>query len=138
METASAGAGTTIEMPGDVGGAGGVGDARDVGGAEDLTDTFAADAGGPETHARATILVCDDHVDIVEMLVSILDLEGYEVVPAYCGSDALEVVRQRHDIDLVLLDKAMPDVDGFDVCRQIKEMFRQRFLPVIMVTAKAH
>jgi len=85
----------------------------------------------------ATILVCDDHAEIVEMLVSVLQLEGFQPVPAYCGADALHAVQQRH-IDLVLLDKAMPDIDGFEVCRRIKEMFALRFLPVILVTAKAH
>ncbi|HKC76347.1 MAG TPA: response regulator, partial [Chloroflexota bacterium] len=75
----------------------------------------------------ATILVCDDHAEIVEMLVSVLQLEGFQPVPAYCGADALHAVQQRH-IDLVLLDKAMPDIDGFEVCRRIKEMFALRFL----------
>jgi signal transduction histidine kinase/CheY-like chemotaxis protein len=85
----------------------------------------------------ATILVCDDHAEIVDMLVSVLQLEGFQPIPAYCGADALHAVQQRH-IDLVLLDKAMPDIDGFEVCRRIKEMFALRFLPVILVTAKAH
>jgi DNA-binding response OmpR family regulator len=85
----------------------------------------------------ATILVCDDHAEIVDMLVSVLQLEGFQPVPAYCGADALHAVQQRH-IDLVLLDKALPDIDGFEVCRRIKEMFALRFLPVILVTAKAH
>ncbi len=84
----------------------------------------------------ATILVCDDHEDIVEMLVAVLELEGYASIAAYCGMDALDAMR-RQPIDLVLLDKAMPDLDGFDVCRRIKEMFPARFLPVILVTAKA-
>jgi len=95
-------------------------------------------ASSPATdEPTATILVCDDHADIVDMLVSVLQLEGFQPVPAYCGTDALHAVQQRH-IDLVLLDKAMPDIDGLEVCRQIKEMFPLRFLPVILVTAKAH
>ncbi len=84
----------------------------------------------------ATILVCDDHEDIVEMLVAVLELEGYAPVAAYCGMDALDAMR-RQPIDLVLLDKAMPDLDGFEVCKRIKDMFPARFLPVILVTAKA-
>ncbi len=84
----------------------------------------------------ATILVCDDHEDIVDMLVSVLEMEGYDPVPAYGGAQALDAMR-RLPIDLVLLDKAMPDIDGFEVCRRIKDMFPGRFLPVILVTAKA-
>ena len=85
----------------------------------------------------ATVLVCDDHEDIVEMIVSVLELEGFRPLPAYCGAEALDIVSHRH-VDLVLLDKAMPDIDGFEVCRRIKEQFPLRFLPVILVTAKAH
>ncbi len=85
----------------------------------------------------ATILVCDDQVDIVEMLVSVLEMEGFTPLMAYCGADALRIV-QQHPVDLVLLDKALPDIDGFEVCHLIKEMFPLRFLPVILVTAKAH
>ena len=84
----------------------------------------------------ATILVCDDHEDIVDMLASVLELEGYTPAPAYGGMQALDVMRRR-PIDLVLLDRAMPDLDGFDVCCRIKAMFPGRFLPVILVTAKA-
>jgi signal transduction histidine kinase/CheY-like chemotaxis protein len=84
----------------------------------------------------AAILVCDDHEDIVDMLVAVLELEGYAPAPAHGGTQALEVMRRR-PIDLVLLDKSMPDIDGFEVCRRIKGMFPGRFLPVILVTAKA-
>lgn len=91
----------------------------------------------PTDDATSTILVCDDQEDIVEMLVSVLNIEGFKVLPAYCGAEALLAVQQLH-VDLVLLDKALPDIDGFEVCRQIKDLFPVRFLPVIMVTAKAH
>ncbi len=84
----------------------------------------------------AAILVCDDHADIVEMIATVLELEGYRPIRAYCGGEALDAMR-RQPIDLVLLDKAMPDIDGFEVCRRVKGMFPARFLPVILVTAKA-
>jgi len=88
------------------------------------------------TDTTATILVCDDHEDIVDMLVAVLELEGFTPIAAHCGTEALEIVRTRH-VDLVLLDKSMPDLDGFDVCRRIKRMTALHFLPVILVTAKA-
>ena len=98
---------------------------------------MAAVVAPPSNETAATVLVCDDHAEIVEMLVSVLQMEGLQAIPAYCGADALRMVQEQH-IDLVLLDKAMPDIDGFEVCRRIKELFPLRFLPIILVTAKAH
>lgn len=92
---------------------------------------------GGEMEPSATILVCDDNEEIVALLTSVLQLEGLRAIAAYNGSQALQAV-QAQPIDLVLLDKAMPDIDGFEVCRRIKELFPLHFLPVILVTAKAH
>jgi two-component system sensor histidine kinase/response regulator len=78
------------------------------------------------------ILVVDDMPVNVRLLAGILKLAGYEVVTASSGHEALDQFHS-HAIDVVLLDVMMPDMDGFEVCQQIKE--EALFLPVVMVTA---
>lgn len=79
-----------------------------------------------------TILVVDDEVAIVEILEMNLAREGFNVVTAHCGEDAVDRVRQ-HDPDLILLDVGLPDIDGFQVCRKLRAFSN---VPVIMVTAR--
>jgi two-component system sensor histidine kinase/response regulator len=93
-----------------------------------------------EPHAPSSggrILVVDDNEDLVEMLSAVLSLEGYEPIPAYDGAEALACMQARRP-DLVLLDRALPDSDGLDICERMKAGDPLHFLPVIMVTAKAH
>jgi two-component system, sensor histidine kinase and response regulator len=89
------------------------------------------------TGSADRILVVDDNEDLVEMLSAVLSLEGYDPIPAYNGHDAIEAMKV-HQPHLVLLDRALPDSDGLDVCARIKAVDPMHFLPVIMVTAKAH
>ncbi|MBI3925107.1 MAG: response regulator transcription factor [Armatimonadetes bacterium] len=79
-----------------------------------------------------TILVVDDEEAIVEILEMNLRREGFQVLTAYRGEDAVERVRQS-DPDLVLLDVGLPDMDGFQVCRKMRAFSN---VPVIMVTAR--
>ncbi|HTC93263.1 MAG TPA: HD domain-containing phosphohydrolase [Terriglobales bacterium] len=80
-----------------------------------------------------TILVADDDEANRELLKEILEAQGLEVITAPDGLAALkEVVRVKPD--LVLLDAAMPYVDGFEVCRQIKKDPERRLIPVILIT----
>jgi len=82
--------------------------------------------------ASVKILVVDDNPQNVELLQAFLASAGYNVITALDGDEALEKV-EAEDPDLVLLDIMMPKVDGFQACRQIKA--RERFVPVIMITA---
>ena len=82
------------------------------------------------------ILAVDDAPANVEILKVRLEAEGYEVVTAADGEEALERVREFAP-DLVLLDILMPKLDGIEVLKRIKADGTQRFLPVILVTAKA-
>lgn len=81
----------------------------------------------------ASILVIDNHPDILRLLTCVLQIEGYEVIPAMCGDDALELWRTRQP-DLVLLDLNLPRVTGDVVCHQIKTSSNT---PVIMMTGNA-
>ncbi len=82
------------------------------------------------------ILVVDDNPNNLEVLRVRLNAQGYEVVTAVDGEDALARARELEP-DLVLLDVMMPKLDGISVLKQIKQDEMLRFIPVILVTAKA-
>jgi len=83
---------------------------------------------------KASVLVVDDDVRILRMIRRILELEGYHVLKASNGEVALDVFCEENP-DLVLLDIMMPGMDGYAVCRSLRE-FSQ--IPIIMVTAKCN
>jgi len=82
---------------------------------------------------RPRILIVDDEPMNVELLQAYL-IADYEIIPAYCGSDALELILKQRP-DLVLLDVMMPGLNGYQVCEQIKRSSETRFIPVVLVTA---
>ncbi len=82
----------------------------------------------------ATVLVVDDVEKNVKLLADILKVKGYDVVTAFSGPDALSMVESR-EVDLVLLDIVMPGMNGYEVCRKIRENPLTKILPVVMVTA---
>lgn len=83
---------------------------------------------------RPTVLVVDDHAVNRELLKGYLKHECYRIIEADDGFRALEVLA-REAVDLVLLDVMMPRLNGFATCARLKEMPRELFLPVILVTA---
>ncbi len=82
-----------------------------------------------------TILVVDDHEEIREALAEILEEEGHKVVQAVDGLDALEAITASRP-DVILLDIAMPGMDGLETLRRLKDRPDCATLPVIMVTAQ--
>lgn len=80
------------------------------------------------------VLVVDDHAPSRMTAVALLSVDGYQVDQAHCGQSALRQVLQRQP-DLILLDVMMPGLDGFEVCRQLKESENTRLIPVVFVTA---
>ena len=83
---------------------------------------------------KPKILVVDDEPMNVALLEAVLVSRGYEVIPAANGMEALDLIH-KDNFDLVLLDIMMPEMDGFEVCRRIKEDERLRDIPIIMLTA---
>jgi putative two-component system response regulator len=81
------------------------------------------------------ILVVDDDENILNLERTILEQKGFDVTAAGGGAEALQLLEER-TFDLVLLDVMMPEVDGFTVCRRIKEDPRLKDVPVIFLTAK--
>ena len=84
--------------------------------------------------AGARVLVVDDQPPNVRLLEAILTPRGYEVSSASSGEEALGKIAESEP-DLVLLDIVMPGMDGYEVCRTIRERTETAYLPVVMVTA---
>ncbi len=85
-------------------------------------------------HSDKNILVVDDESRNVKLMKALLMPMGYRVQTALSGPEAIAITETLRP-DLVLLDIMMPDMDGFEVCRRVKENAATRPIPVIMVTA---
>lgn len=84
---------------------------------------------------QKTILIADDNENIRDALTYLLEDEGYELLLAKDGADALRKVRERKP-DILFLDIMMPEMNGYDVCRTIKNDPNLKSIYVIMLTAK--
>src|SRR5436853_82410 len=81
---------------------------------------------------KTTIVAADDDPQLLRLVTRNLQFEGYEVIPASNGQQALEEVEEQVP-DLVLLDVMMPKMDGFTVCQRVREFST---VPIIIVTAR--
>ena len=81
----------------------------------------------------ARVLVVDDEKNIVDIIKYNLKKEGYEVITAYDGEEAVKL-NEENEPDLILLDIMMPKLDGYAACRKIREKYDT---PIIMLTARA-
>lgn len=86
----------------------------------------------PDGEAGLKILIADDDGDLLDILAFSLRREGFEVVSARDGREALARVAAEQP-DLVVLDVTMPELDGFEVCRRLR---RESSIPIIMLTAR--
>ncbi|MCB5191828.1 two-component system response regulator [Methylobacillus arboreus] len=91
----------------------------------------------PDTNNKQTILVIDDTPENLTVINALLR-EFYQVKVAVSGVDGLRVAQMEPRPDLILLDIMMPDIDGYEVCRQIKANPVTENIPVIFLTAKIH
>src|SRR5215213_388899 len=85
------------------------------------------------TSDRGRVLIVDDDRRIVDLLVDLLQLEGYEVATAADGSEALELA-VSFDPDLVVSDVVMPVLGGLELCRRLKEDPRTAYIPVLLIS----
>lgn len=86
---------------------------------------------------KKKILIIDDTELMVQMIADILAGEGYDVVSANNGTDGIRMV-MTHKPDLVLLDVIMPGLDGFEVCRLLRQDESNNLMPIIMLTAQGN
>ena len=84
----------------------------------------------------ARILAVDDSPTVLEMIRTILESGGYEVITAADGSEALNTARTEAP-DLIVLDVMLPKLDGYKVCRLLKYDQKYQHIPIVMLTAKA-
>ena len=84
---------------------------------------------------QGRVLVVEDERDVAELIRYNLAREGYDVVVAPTGTDALRQVREARP-DIVLLDIMVPQLNGWEVCRRLKQDAETRGVPVIMVTGR--
>jgi two-component system response regulator VicR len=82
------------------------------------------------------IMVVDDEPDTVDLVKLVLETEGYEILVAYSGQEALDIIKVNRP-DLVLLDIMMPQMDGWMVRKKIVGNEETKDIPVVMLTAKA-
>jgi len=92
--------------------------------------------GTPSTRTKKRVLLVDDEKDLTELVTFNLQRNGYEVLCAYNGTDALEIARKESP-DLILLDLMLPGVDGIEVARRLKGEPRTESIPIIMLSAKS-
>jgi chemosensory pili system protein ChpA (sensor histidine kinase/response regulator) len=95
----------------------------------------AAAGAGKEPVARRTIMVVDDSLTVRRVTQRLLEREGYAVLLAKDGVDALEQMRDCRP-DLMLADIEMPRMDGFDLTRQVRADPRLRAMPIVMITSR--
>lgn len=80
------------------------------------------------------ILVCDDDKEIVKAIEIYLSKEGYNILKAYDGYEALEILKKNNDIQLIILDIMMPKLDGIETANIIR---KDKSIPIIMLSAKS-
>lgn len=82
---------------------------------------------------KGKILICDDEKGILEILELYLSKEGYELIKADNGEEAIKKVQENKDFDLAILDIMMPRIDGYKVVKEIRKFYN---IPIIMLSAK--
>jgi DNA-binding response OmpR family regulator len=98
-------------------------------------DTSAAAPSTAPRKGKRRVLVVDDEKDLVELITYNLGRNGFEVLTAYNGNDALDVA-QREVPDLVVLDLMLPGIEGTEVARRLRADSRTAGVPIVMLTAK--
>jgi len=84
---------------------------------------------------KGKILVVDDEVNITQILEFSIGAEGFEVITAQNGEEAIERARRERP-DLIILDIMMPKIDGYEACRILKANPLTKNIPVLLLTAK--
>jgi len=83
---------------------------------------------------KQTILIVDDIKENIDVLIQFLNM--YDLIPALDGQTAIDIANEEENIDLILLDIMMPDLDGFEVCKVLKNIPKLKYVPIIFLSAK--
>ena len=82
------------------------------------------------------VLVVDDDPDLTDLLSRFLSRQGIKTLVALSGTQCLETVERRPDIDVIVLDVMMPGMDGLQVCATLRQMKGASTIPIILLTAR--
>jgi len=93
--------------------------------------------GSTEVLSQRKVLVVDDDARNIFALTSLLESQEMEVISATNGRQAIELIQNTPDLDMVLMDIMMPEMDGYETMREIRGMPAFRTLPMLALTAKA-
>ncbi|WP_150270147.1 ATP-binding protein [Paenibacillus tepidiphilus] len=91
-------------------------------------------AGGGGAHAPRILIVDDDYANL-KALTNLLALENYMITSLRSGTEALELLREDRNFDLCIIDVMMPEMSGFQLCRNIRRTYSPLDLPILMATA---
>jgi two-component system KDP operon response regulator KdpE len=83
---------------------------------------------------RPRVLIVDDDIAVLKFLRANLQAEGYETLTATDGAEALQII-EKEPLDLIILDILMPTMDGFEVCRRVRDWLQ---IPIIMLSTLEH
>jgi len=81
------------------------------------------------------VIIVDDSIDVRRVLRMTLEQEGYEVIEADSGRQALEIYPEDH-VDMLITDLNMPDMDGIELIKEVRKKPGARFMPIIMLTGE--
>ncbi|HRK73162.1 MAG TPA: response regulator transcription factor [Rhodothermales bacterium] len=84
--------------------------------------------------SHLTILVVDDEEDVNDVITLFLSQEGYNVINAFDGEEA--IAKATSEVDLIVLDIMLPKIDGFEVCRRLRSRVETEMIPIIFLSAK--
>jgi CheY-like chemotaxis protein len=87
--------------------------------------------------AGKKVLIVDDDVRNLFALTSILEEQSMEILAVESGQESIDLLQNITDVDVVLMDIMMPEMDGYDTMRSIRQVQQFRQLPIIAITAKA-
>ncbi len=87
------------------------------------------------TEDQSTILIVEDDLDVADMLNAYFNVQGYDVLTANWGEDAIKMCQDAPP-DLIILDIRLPDIDGFEVARRLRHNRRTQNIPIIFLTEK--
>ena len=90
-----------------------------------------------KSHESKTVLVVEDEADIRRFARRLLELEGYNVLEAANGNECLRLIRQTHNLSMILLDLRLPGLDGWAVMDEMKKDTKLSKIPVIVFSAAA-
>jgi signal transduction histidine kinase len=104
----------------------------------EITEEVSAETATPQPKSDIKVLVVDDREDNLFSIETILEKDGYDIVKATSGRNALKILLKEHDFSLILMDVQMPEMNGFETATLIYEREKLKDIPIIFITAHNH